>query len=151
MFAPRLRHICATFTPRWSEDSRLNKVFMQLLSNVFGQRTRRGRCPIEQRGEFSVRPNVRPSERTNERTNERPSGPLRVQPPPPPQPLSPLQAPRPLETLPRPQLPCSRSPATPPFPPGPISPYRAPAPHGRTENSPLCSIGHRPLRVRCPA
>ena len=22
---------------------------------------------------------------------------------------------------------------------------------GRTENSPLCSIGHRPLRVRCPA
>ena len=22
---------------------------------------------------------------------------------------------------------------------------------GRTENSPLCPIGHRPLRVRCPA
>ena len=29
---------------------------------VFGQRTRRGRCPIEQRGVISVRP----SERTNE-------------------------------------------------------------------------------------
>ena len=28
----------------------------------FGQRTRRGRCPIGQRGEFSVRPNLRGSE-----------------------------------------------------------------------------------------
>ena len=37
----------------------------------FGQRTQRGRCPIGQRGEFSVRPNVR----TNERANVRPDVP----------------------------------------------------------------------------
>ena len=68
-----------------------------------GQRTRRGRCPIAQRGEFSVRP----SERTNKRTNIRPIGPLRVQPlPPDPSPLalSRPQPPRPLETLPRPKI-----------------------------------------------
>ena len=38
-----------------------------------GQRTRRGRCPIEQRGEFSVRPSERTSERINVRANVRPS------------------------------------------------------------------------------
>ena len=84
---------------------------------AFGQRTRRGRCPIGQRGEFSVHPSERTSERTNERTSVRtsPEGPA-----PPPDPslsaLSRPQPPRPLETLPRPQLPCSRPPATPPFP-----------------------------------
>ena len=82
-------------------------------ASPFGQRTRRGRCPIEQRGEFSVRPSVRTNERTSERTSVRtsPEGPA----PPGPQPLGPLQAPapRPLETLPRPQPPCSRPPASP--------------------------------------
>ena len=57
--------------------------------NPFGQRTRRGRCPIEQRGEF-------PSVRTSERTSVLPSRP---------------QPPRPLDTRPRPQPPCSRPPA----------------------------------------
>ena len=47
---------------------------LAILEGPFGQRTRRGRCPIEQRGEFSVRPNERPSARAG----ERPSGPLRV-------------------------------------------------------------------------
>ena len=101
-------------------------VFFSL--SLFGQRTRRGRCPIGQRGEFSVRPYVR----TNERANERPSGrPLRVQPPPDPSPsaLSRPQPPRPLETLPRPQLPCSRPPATPlPLSPGPCLPLESPCP-----------------------
>ena len=65
---------------------------------LFGQRTRRERCPRGQRGEFSIRP----SERTSVRANERPSGrPLRVQPsalsrPQPPRPLDHPQAPAPL-------------------------------------------------------
>ena len=58
---------------------------------LFGQRTRRGRCPIGQRGEFSVRP----SERTSERTNVRPVGPLRVQPPPLPRTPAPRPSPGP--------------------------------------------------------
>ena len=99
--------------------------------SLFGQRTRRGRCPIEQRGEFpSVRPsrraneraNERPHKRPNERPNERPSRPLSIQPPPTPT-LSRPQPPRPLETLPRPQSSCSRPPVTPfLIPPGSISP-----------------------------
>ena len=57
---------------------------------LFGQRTRREQCPIEQNGEFSVRPSERPSKLPN----KHPSSPLRVQPPPTPaQPLNPLQAP----------------------------------------------------------
>ena len=39
----------------------------------FGKRTRRGRYPIEQRGEISVRLSVRTNGRTNERTKVRPS------------------------------------------------------------------------------
>ena len=54
---------------------------VETFSLPFGQRTRRGRCPIEQRGEFpSVHPNERANERTNERANVSPSRPLRVQP-----------------------------------------------------------------------
>ena len=74
----------------------------------FVLRTRKGRCPIEQRGEF---PSVRASERTN-KTNERPPKPLQA-----PAHLQ-APAPRPLDTRPRPQPPCSRPPAT-PLPPRP--------------------------------
>ena len=75
---------------------------------------------------------VHPSERTSERPSERPSGrPLRVQPPPPdpsPSTLSRPQPPTPLETLPRPQLPYSRPPATPPSPRTHL-PIESPCPH----------------------
>ena len=84
---------------------------------------------------MSVRPNERPNKRTSEQTKERMNertsvrGPM-VQPPPQPQPLGLVQAPapRPLETLPRPQLPCSRPPATPPFSRRPRLPLESPCP-----------------------
>ena len=115
--------------------------------SLFGQRTRKGRCPIEHRGEF---PSVRPSERTSERPSVRgPEGPA---PPSRPQPLGPVQvpAPRPLESLPRPQPSCSRPPATPP-PPRAELPLESPCPPRTDGNSPLCSIGHHPLRFCYPA
>ena len=43
-----------------------------LKTTLFGQRTRKGRCPIEHSGEF---PSVRPNEQTNEQANVRPVSP----------------------------------------------------------------------------
>ena len=86
---------------------------------LFGQRTQRGRCPVELRGNFC------PSEGTSEPANERPSGPPRVQPPTPAP--GPLQAPalRAHRDPPQAPAPCSRPPVYPL--PGP-SPLREPLP-----------------------
>ena len=105
----------------------INCLGVFIMRGPFGQQTRRGRCPIEQRREF---PYVRGGR-----------GGGRGSP----------QSPRPLETLLRPQPPCSRPPARPPAtPPRPYLPLESPCPPQMDGNSPLCSIGHRPLRVRCP-
>ena len=61
--------VCLSFCPYVYLSVSLS-VFMSVY--LFGQRTRRGRCPIEQRGKFpSVRPSVRTSERTSECLNVR--------------------------------------------------------------------------------
>ena len=64
-------------------------------------------------------------------------------------PLGPAQAlaPQALREPPQPQPPCSRPPATPQAP----SPLREPLPPTDGQKFPLCSIGHCPIRVRCPA
>ena len=77
---------------------------------LFGQRTRRALCPIEQRGEF---PSVRMSF-------------------PSPQ----AQDPSPPALRHRPQPPCSRPPATPLLPSRPHLPLESPGPHGRMEIPP---------------
>ena len=111
---------------------------MPFLHSLFGQRTRRGRCPIAQRGEFSVRP----SERTSERTNVRPVGPLRVQPPPPDPSPSALSRPQPPRPLDPPQAPAplfQTSSHPPPLSPRPRLPLESPCPP-RTDGkfTPLC-------------
>ena len=100
-------------TPLYQWKKIIFRYFIQFIKlftlfSLFRQRTRRGRCPIEHTGG-----NFRPSVRTNERPNVRPDGPWGSSPPPDPSPsaLSRPQPPRPLEALPRPQLPCSRPPA----------------------------------------
>ena len=95
-----------------------NPPFDRFFLLLFGQRTRRGRCPIGQRGEFSVRP----SERTSERTSVRMS--LEGPAPPGPQPLGPLQAPAPhaLRDPPQAPAPLFQASSHPPFPLGPVSP-----------------------------
>ena len=83
---------------------------------LFGQRTRRGRCPIEHGGISVQAPAF-------------PPGPE-----------------RPFPGLgPAPLFQSSSHPS-----PTARLPLESPGPPRTDRNSPLCSIGHRPLRVRCP-
>ena len=106
----------------------------------FGQRTRRGRCPIAQRGEFSVRLWGQGLSKGRRGLGERGGGWLEVW----NKGAGAWRGPRGWGWGgPSGDQPDGRS-------DGRSDVRTFGRTDGRTEDSPLCAIGHRPLRVRCP-